>query len=149
MFLTNFGVPGGSFLVARIRKQNKITVNILFIGFIYYVIYHIFKQEPRGSKDATFFLFLPSSFLSFSFLDATTHLYKRSFRSVRLSVCPSVRPLLFSNDEKRHFPFSDDNEIRQGPRESQGQLKNDIRMSVRQSVCPSDAKKKKRKKRKK
>ena len=66
MFLTNFGVPGGSFLVARIRKQNKITVNILFIGFIYYVIYYIFKQEPRGSKDATTLSSLIVHFLSFS-----------------------------------------------------------------------------------
>ena len=32
MFLTNVGVPGGSFLVAKIRKQKKITVNILLIG---------------------------------------------------------------------------------------------------------------------
>ena len=32
MFLTNFGLPGGSVLLARIRKRKKITVNILFIG---------------------------------------------------------------------------------------------------------------------
>ena len=31
MFLTNFGVPGGLFLVARISDK-KNTVNILFIG---------------------------------------------------------------------------------------------------------------------
>ena len=37
------------------------------------------------------------------FLDATTHLYKRSGPSVRPSVCKSVRPVLFSNDEYGHF----------------------------------------------
>ena len=48
------------------------------------------------------------------FLDATSHLYKRSRPSVRLSVRPSVHPsvcpVLFSNDVKRHFQSSDDND---------------------------------------
>ena len=64
------------------------------------------------------------------------------FRCDYASVCPSVRPVLFSNDEKRHVPCSDDNEISNGRRESRGQFKSDIRMSVRQSVCPSDTKRK-------
>ena len=38
-----------------------------------------------------------------AFLDATTHLYKRSCPSVRPSVGPSVRPQLFSNDEYGQF----------------------------------------------
>ena len=42
---------------------------------------------------------LPSS----SFLDATTHLYKRSCPSVRPSVRASVCPVLFSNDEYGRF----------------------------------------------
>ena len=45
---------------------------------------------------------------------------------VRPSVRPSVGPVLFSNDEKRHFLCSNDDEIQHGPRESQGQFKNDI-----------------------
>ena len=32
MFLANVGVPGGLFLVAKLRNQKKTTVNILFIG---------------------------------------------------------------------------------------------------------------------
>ena len=58
--------------------------------------------------------------------------------SVRRSVGPSVGPVLFSNDEKRHVPCSDVDEILHGPRESRGQFKNDIKMSVRRSVLPSD-----------
>ena len=58
-------------------------------------------------------------FLLLSFLDATTHLYKRSCPSVRASVGPSVGPsvrpsvcpVLFSNDEKRPFRCTDDDEI--------------------------------------
>ena len=57
------------------------------------------------------------------FLDATAHLYKKFVRrSVSRSVRWSVGPVLFSNDEKHHFLCSDDNEIRHGPRDSQGQL---------------------------
>ena len=59
-------------------------------------------------------------------------------RSVRRSVGPSVGPRLFSNDEKSHIPSSNDGEILPGLRESQGQFKNDVRMSVRRSVRPSD-----------
>ena len=47
-----------------------------------------------------------------------------------MSVYPSVRPVLFSNDEKRHFLYSDDDESKSS-RDSQGQYKNDIEMSVR------------------
>ena len=46
MFLTNFGVPGGSFLVARIRKQKKITVNILFIS-----AGNTIKRKERRHRD--------------------------------------------------------------------------------------------------
>ena len=68
---------------------------------------------------------------------------------VRPSVRPSVRPVLFSNYEKRHVPCSDDEDISHGLRESQAQFKYDIRMLVRQSVYPSDARKKERKKERK
>ena len=83
----------------------------------------------------------PNPFLSASFLDATMHLYKRSCPSVGPSFPQSVCPVLFSNDEKRHFLCSDDNEIWHGPRDSQGQFKKDIKMSVRRSVHPSDERK--------
>ena len=49
-------------------------------------------------------------------------------RSVGPSARPSVRPVLFSNDEKRHFPCSDDDEISHGERQSRGQYKNEIKM---------------------
>ena len=71
---------------------------------------------------------------STGFLDATTHLYRRSCSSVR----PSVGSIIFSNNEKRHSLCSDDDEIRHGPRDSQGQFQNDIKMLFRRSVCPSD-----------
>jgi len=74
------------------------------------------------------------------FLDATTHLYKRSCPSVGPSVCP----VLFSNDEKRPFRCSDDDEIWHAPRDSQGQFKNDIKMTVRRSVHPSKTKNKRK-----
>ena len=75
------------------------------------------------------------------FKDATTHLYKRSCPSVCGSVCGSVCPMLFSNNKKRHFLCSDDDEIWHEPRDSQGQFMNDIKISVRQSVRPSDERK--------
>ena len=70
------------------------------------------------------------------FLDATTHLYKRSCPSVRRSVRPSVRrsvrrsvcPVLFSKIEKRHFRSSDDNQIQQGVRKSLKDSFKDIQM---------------------
>ena len=58
----------------------------------------------------------------------------RSCVSVRLSVGPSfpsvgpsVHPVSIWNDEKRHFLCSDDDDIRHWLRDSQGQLKNDIK----------------------
>ena len=46
--------------------------------------------------------------------------------------------------QKRHFLCSDDDEIWHGPRDSQGQFINDIKMSVHWSVCLSDIKNKKK-----
>ena len=46
-----------------------------------------------------------------------------------VSVRRSVHLVLFLNDEKRPFLCSDDDEILHGPRESQGQFKNDIKTS--------------------
>ena len=81
-----------------------------------------------------------SSSLSF-FLDSTTHLYKRLCPSIGQSISPSVclfvYPVLFSNDEKHHVLYSNDDEISHGPRESWRQFKNDIKMSVHWSVCTS------------
>ena len=57
---------------------------------------------------------------------------------VRPSVRPSSGPLLFSNDENRHFLNSDDDETWRGPRDSQGQFIINIKMSVRRFVPPSD-----------
>ena len=62
------------------------------------------------------------------FLDATSHLYKRSCPSVRPSVRRSVCPVLFSNIEKRHFRSSDDNQIQQGVRKSLKDSFKDIKM---------------------
>ena len=66
------------------------------------------------------------------FLVAPSHIYKRLCPSVgpsvRPSVGPSVCPVLFSNDEKRHFPCSNDDEISYGARESRGQYNNDIKI---------------------
>ena len=49
--------------------------------------------------------------------------------------------MLFLNDEKRHFLCSDDDENWHGPRDSQGQFINDIKLSVRRSVRPSNERK--------
>ena len=49
--------------------------------------------------------------------------------------------MLFPNDEKRHFLCSDDDVIWHGPKDIQGEFINDIKMSVRWSVRPSDEKK--------
>ena len=86
----------------------------------------------------------------FDLFDATTHLCMRSYLSVHPSVRLSVgqSPVIFKR-LKTSLPCSDDDEIRQGPRESQGQFTNDIRMLVRRSVCPSDAKKEEREKKSK
>ena len=64
--------------------------------------------------------------------------------SIHPSVRPSVCPVLFSNDEKRPFRCSDDDEIWHAPRDSQGQFKNDIKMTVRRSVHPSKTKNKRK-----
>ena len=81
------------------------------------------------------------------FLDATTHLYKRSCPSVGPSVRRSVRPspVIFKRQKNVIFRVLMTTESDKD-QESQGQFKNDIRLSVRRSVCPSDAKKKERKK---
>ena len=66
-------------------------------------------------------------------------------RSVRPPAGPSVSPVLFSNDKKRHVQCPDDDEISHGVKESQGKFKTNIRMLVHRSVCPSDVRKKERK----
>ena len=87
-------------------------------------------------------------------LNAIAHLYKSSCPSIRPSIRLSVHPLFGPSIRPSVHPsillfvrwscvifdwwclFLDDDEIWHGPRDSQGQFINDIKMSVCSSVCP-------------
>ena len=56
------------------------------------------ERKKTGNRD----FFEPVCLASFPFLDATTHLYKRSCPSVRPSVGPYIRPVLFSKVKSTH-----------------------------------------------
>ena len=65
-----------------------------FLFLLYASLFLLFQPSFLLSSSFSFlFIFFLSLFPpSFLFLDATTHLYKRSCPSVRRSVRPSVRP---------------------------------------------------------
>ena len=76
----------------------------IFVGPYVPCYFRRWKERILGASCAVYL----------ALLDTTTHLHKRSCPSVCPSVRPSVCLMLFSNDEKRHVPCSNEDEISYG-----------------------------------
>ena len=76
---------------------------VLTKAFVRTNIHFIIPFKYRISNDNSRRKFFCCKVFVVTFLDATTHLYKRSCPSVGPSVGPSVCPVLFSNDDYGRF----------------------------------------------